>query len=134
MTIVTEYGIVPTLLLVGVALINLAPGAACFLPAPRLASAYGLSDLSQADRDLVSLLRHRAVMLGIVGGVLLAAVVLGAELLLPMAAAAVSMISFVLLVLPISDLHVRLRRVAAVDLVGIFMLGVAVIMMAFAGG
>ena len=72
--------------------------------------------------DLVLLMRHRALLLAIVGGLLLAAAFRPALRPAAFVAGLVSMVSFVVLVAGGSDVGASLLTVAAVDLVGIAIL------------
>ena len=109
--------------LVVVALINLAPVVGVF-SAERISSAYGVGDLTP---DLEILLRHRAVLFGIVGGLLLVSVGYR-ELRWPaMAGAAVSMTSFVALAMSVGGYGIALRRIVIADTVAMVLLGVAVV-------
>ena len=110
-------------LMVVAALINLAPvlGAQS---AERMTAAYGVA-LDGADLQI--LMRHRAILFGIVGG-LLAAAIFHAPLR-PTATVVgfVSMISFLVLAWAVGDYGANIRRVMIVDTVGIAALAGAVL-------
>jgi hypothetical protein len=72
--------------------------------------------------DLVLLMRHRALLLAIVGGMLFAAAFRPALRPAAFAAGLVSMVSFVVLVAGGDEVGASLRTVATVDLVGIAIL------------
>ncbi len=109
-------------LLVIVGIGNLAPGIVAVAPA-RAATLYGVTD---AGPDLLLLLRHRAVLLALVGsGVIVAAFVPSIRPVTTIAAA-VSMASFLALAVPIGRLNHRNRRIAAIDIGGLVVLAAAV--------
>jgi hypothetical protein len=111
-------GHVATLLYSIVGLINFAPILGV-ISAGRLAAMYGVA---LGDPNLVALMRHRAVLLGIVGLLLIASAL---HLpLRPVAALAglVSMFSYLVIVIFLGDSNVELRRVALVDLVALVLL------------
>lgn len=95
-----------------VALVNLAPLVGV-LSAARLEALYGVS---VASADLEILLRHRAVLFGIVGGLLLAATVRPALRSLAAAAGLVSMLSFVVVTWLVGGYGEALERIVFVDL------------------
>ncbi|MFC7451064.1 hypothetical protein [Rhodococcus daqingensis] len=109
-------------LLVGVGLVNLAPGAAA-LSAKRVESLYGVP-VGSADLEL--LLRHRAVLLGIVGGGLLAGTFVQSIRVPGVAAAAASMGSYVALTAAVGPTNPQSSRVRAVDVGALAALAVAV--------
>ncbi len=80
--------------------------------AARLEALYGIAI---ADPNLIVLLRHRAVLLGIVGALLAAAAFRPALRTAAIAAGFVSMISFMVLAWGASESNAALRRVASVD-------------------
>lgn len=112
-------------LLVVVGLINLVPGLVGTLSVDRAATAYGIA---AAGPDLAVVLRHRGVLLAIVGlGLVVApwwpeirdgAVVAGF----------VSMATYVLFALTRPGLGAPLRKVAWIDVGAIALLGVAVLL------
>jgi hypothetical protein len=96
------------------AAINLAPVAGAF-SAERISALYGVPIL---DPTLETLMRHRAVLFGIVG-VLLAVAAFRPSLQTPAAAAGfVSMLSFIAMAWLVGDVTPALRRIMIADLVG----------------
>jgi len=95
------------------ALVNLAPTPGA-LSAARMEAAYGVTI---AGSDLEILMRHRALLFGVVGGLLLAACFRTG--LRPLAAAVglFSMLSFGIVVLAVGDANPALQRLAGSDLV-----------------
>ena len=104
-----------------VALINLLPVFGV-LSAERLADGYGV-EIASAELEI--LLRHRALLFGIVGGFVLASLWLpayrGAALLL----AGISMVGFLLLAAQVGAYGPALGRVVRADIVGVLALVVA---------
>jgi len=102
-----------TLLIVVVGLINLLPVSGV-LSAKRLQLLYGVA---LEDVNVLILMRHRAVLFGIIGGLLVASAV--HPPLRPIAAIAglVSMLSFVLIAWLAGSYNPELQRVLVVDLV-----------------
>ena len=104
-----------------VALINLLPVFGV-LSAERLADGYGV-EIASAELEI--LLRHRALLFGIVGGFVLASLWLpayrGAALLL----AGISMVGFLLLATQVGAYGPALGRVVRADIVGVLALVVA---------
>jgi hypothetical protein len=111
-------------LYVAVGVVNLLPVVGV-LSTSRLQTLYGVS---LVDPNLVILMRHRAVLFGVVGGLLVAAAF--HPTLRPIAAAGglISMLSFVLLAYVIGEFNTELRRVVAADLVASFLLVAAVLL------
>jgi hypothetical protein len=110
-----------TLLFLAVALVNLMPAIGA-LSTARLATLYGVA---VNDPNLAILLRHRALLFAIVGG-LLAIAAFDAPLR-PIAGAAglVSMLSFVAVARAVGEFNAKLRRVVAVDVVASIALVIA---------
>ena len=100
------------------ALVNLAPlvGVAS---ARRLQALYGIPF---ADPNLVVLMRHRAVLFGIVGALLLVSVFHLPTRPAAVTAGLVSMVSFVLLVFLVGDANAEIRRVMMVDVIASLLL------------
>lgn len=84
------------------------------LSAVRLEALYGVAI---GDPNLLVLMRHRAVLFGIVGALLVAAAFRPVWRAAALAAGWVSMLSFVALAWLVGDVNAELRRVAVVDLV-----------------
>ncbi|MFD4183145.1 hypothetical protein [Rhodococcus sp. NPDC058514] len=109
-------------LLVGVGLVNLAPGAAAF-SASRVESLYGVRVVGA---DLELLLRHRAALLALVGGGLLAGAFVPSIRVPTVAAAATSMGSYVALTTAVGQTNPQSSRVRAVDVAALAALALAV--------
>lgn len=92
------------------------------LSSSRLQALYGVR---LEDPNLVVLLRHRAVLLGIVGALLVAAAFHAPLRSAATAAGLVSMLSFVVLARRVGGLAAQLRRVVVVDLAASALLVVA---------
>ena len=94
------------------------------LGVPHLKSLYGF-DVTGADLEI--LLRHRAILFGLIALLLLAAMAIpylrGAAIL----AAIVSMASFIVIALLVGDYGPSLKRVVLADIVGLFVLMPAVL-------
>ena len=108
-------------LLIVVGLINILPVLGV-LSADRLVQAYGVP---VAAADLEILLRHRALLFGVLGGFILYAAFLPAFQPAAMTMAAISMVGFALLVWSVGGYNANLARVLAIDLVGIVCLAIA---------
>jgi hypothetical protein len=114
-----------TVIFLVVALVNLLPVFGVASKA-RLELLYGVT---LDDPNLVVLMRHRAILLGIVGALL--AVAAFEEPLRPTAIVAgfISMLSFVLIAYLAPGTNAELRRVARVDIVASVLLAGAVVVM-----
>lgn len=101
--------------------INFAPSLLAFLPS-KIPSSYGLEMLNQ-NYELV--LRHRAVMLGIVGGLMIYAAISKKYYTLAFVVGFISMISFVLFYLMLDGINPELEKVMKLDLlaIGLLLLG-----------
>ena len=108
-----QYIIVAGFLLA--ALINLAPVSGV-VGATQLERAYGVS---VQGTDMAVLLRHRALLFGIVGGLLAAAAFVPSLRLTAFVAGMVSMASFLVIRMLEGETNAALARVAMVDYVGI---------------
>jgi hypothetical protein len=104
-----------TLLVLVAAAINLAPLSGALRP-ERMAALYGV-DL--ADPNLQILMRHRAVLFGLVGGLLLVAAFHPAARTLGYAVGFSSMLSFLIIARAVGGYSSAIRRVVLVDVVGI---------------
>ena len=113
-----------TLCLVIVGLINLAPVLG-ILSASKMAKAYGIGI---ASRDLEILMRHRALLFGLLGGFILCSVFFPVYQTAAMVMAGVSMIGFAVLVIVVGGYNPTISRVLKVDLVGIGFLLLAVVL------
>ena len=88
----------------------------------------GIYGVELSDHDLIVLLRHRAVLFGIVGAILLAAAFLPWLRYTAGAAGLVSMLSFVALAPPGSQTSRQLQKVSQADIVGSVLLAVALLL------
>jgi hypothetical protein len=100
------------------ALVNLAPVIGV-VSGDRLQSLYGIAF---QDPSLLILMRHRAVLFGIVGGLLLASAVRVSLRPLARIAGFVSMLSFVFIAWLVGDYNAELERVVVIDLVALLAL------------
>ncbi len=80
----------------------------------RLRSLY---QISFEGTDLLLLMRHRAVLFGVVGGLLLVAAFRPALRVLAATVGLVSVVSFLLLAMPLHELNAALQRVFWADVV-----------------
>ncbi len=112
------------LCLLAVALINLLPVLG-LLSAERLAQGYGITI---TDNDLHILLRHRALMFGIIGGFMIYALFVPAAQVAAMVMAGISMVGFLVLALTLGPYNDALRTVVVVDIVGIVALAIAAVL------
>lgn len=103
-----------------VGLVNLLPLAGV-LSSRALAEAYGIDEPSG---DLALLLRHRAVLFGIVGGILLTSVFVPPLQLTAIVVGYISMASFVLLAVMEKSIGQKLVRVKNIDIAAIVLLSV----------
>ena len=109
-----------TVLLVLVGIVNLLPLAGV-LGAPQLESLYGVAI---SEPNLVLLLRHRAVLLGLVGALLIYAAGRPAHRPAAIIAALVSMLSFVALA-ALAEYNAYIHTVVVVDVVASLALALA---------
>lgn len=113
-----------TTLILMVGLINLMPVAGV-ASAARLQALYGVA---VADANLLNLMRHRAVLLGIVGGLLGAAALHPPLRPVGFAVGLISMLSFVLVAWGVGSYNAELRRVLLVDVVAsVLLVGAALL-------
>jgi len=111
-------GHLATLLYTLVGLVNFAPIVGV-LSTARLETMYGVA---LGDPNLVGLMRHRAVLLGIVGALLIASAFHLPLRPIAFAAGLVSMLSYILIVVLGGDSNTELWRVAVIDLVALVLL------------
>lgn len=104
--------IAKTLFLI-VSVVNLVPVSGV-LSADYLEKLYGVA---LVDPNLVVLMRHRAVLLGIVGGLLVIAAFRPSIRPLGLAAGLISMLSFVLVACLVGDYNAQIRGAVIIDLV-----------------
>jgi hypothetical protein len=109
---------VVTTVLVLVALVHLLPLAGALGPA-RLVALYGVP---VADPNLEVLLRHRAVLFGILGGWILAGALHAPLTTSALLAGLASVASFLVLAAIVGPVNAPLQRVVAVDIVALLLL------------
>jgi hypothetical protein len=107
--------------LVGVGAVHLLPLVGV-LGGERLTLLYGVA---ADDPNLALLLRHRAVLFGLLGGFMVAAAWRPAWRGAALLAGAVSVLSFLALALRVGDVNAALQRVVLVDVVAAVALAVA---------
>lgn len=112
---------ITTGLLVVVGLVNLAPITGV-LSASRLEALYGVE---LADPNLTVLLRHRAVLFGILGGLLITAAFRVRLRPVAIAAGFASMLSFLVIARSVDGINSQLEQVVAIDLVASLLLAAA---------
>jgi hypothetical protein len=117
-----------TLLFLVAAAINLAPVVGV-LSAERLAALYGVPF---TDPTLEILMRHRAVLFGIVGALLVRAAFRPEHQTVAAVAGFVSMLSFVVVAWAVGDVSPALRRIALGDVIGSLALALGLVLRAFA--
>jgi hypothetical protein len=110
-------------MLVVIAIIHLMPLAGV-LGAERLASLYGLSF---DDPNLAILMRHRAVMFGILGVFFLFAAIRPAVQVLAFVVAFASIVSFLWLAWSTGGYNARVGRVVTADIVALVCLAIAIV-------
>jgi len=103
-----------SILLVAIGLLNLFPVIGV-ISAHQLTGLYGISIVSA---DLETLMRHRAVMLGLIGGFLLLAAFRPSLQILAAAIGLVSMSSFVILAYLAGDIGTEINNIVVADIVG----------------
>lgn len=104
-----------TVLLLIVGLINFLPVIGLFSTA-RMEALYGI-DI--ADPNLEILMRHRALLFGLVGGFVIVAAFVPSWQPAAMGFALISMAGFVLVALTIGDFNAGIRKVIVADVVGL---------------
>ena len=112
------------LCLVGVGLINLAPVLGV-LSAAKLEQAYAVSLLSE---DLILLMRHRALLFGLLGGFVLCSVLKPQWQWPAMVMAGISMLGFVVIDGLVGPTNESIQMIVLIDWVGIALLVLAVIL------
>ena len=103
-----------SILFVAIGLLNLYPVVGV-ISADQLTSLYGISI---GSADLETLMRHRAVMLGLIGSFLLMAAFRSSIQILAASIGLVSMSSFVILAYLASDIGADINNVVVADIVG----------------
>jgi hypothetical protein len=110
-----------TVLVLVAAVINLTPLLGAFAP-ERMTAAYGVN---LDDPNLQILMRHRAVLFGLVGGLLLVAAFHAPLRTLGYAVGFASMLSFLLIAWWVGGTSAEIRRVILLDVIGIVALAAA---------
>ena len=113
-----------TFCLVVVGLVNFVPVIGA-ISAQKLESAYSVS---LAGNDLEILLRHRALLFGVLGAFILYSAYNPVYQTAAMLMAGVSMVGFALLALCVGGYNEAVAKVLFIDIVGIFFLLVAVVL------
>ncbi len=103
-----------SILFVAIGLLNLYPVVGV-ISADQLTSLYGISI---GSADLETLMRHRAVMLGLIGSLLLLAAFRSSIQILAASIGLVSMSSFVILAYLAGDIGADINNVVVADIVG----------------
>ena len=119
-----------SVLLFAVGVINFLPVLGV-VSAARLSQAYAIAFNSN---DIVILMRHRALLFGILGGFILYAVFVPGYQTPAMVMAAVAMLGYVFLMWRVGDYNASLHKVMVVDIVGILCLVGAAVLKYFSGG
>lgn len=102
-------------------LINFAPVLGVF-SRKRLETLYGVEF---SDPNLIIMMRHRAVLFGLIGGFMIYAAFVPHLLMLAIAMGLVSMIAYIALCIGVGGYNAALRRVIIADIIGIGLLIVA---------
>ena len=113
-----------TVCLIVVGLINFVPVAGV-LSAQKMEAAYSVS---LQTTELQILMRHRALLFGILGGFVLYAAFVPAYQNVAMVMAGISMVGFAVLVVAAGDYNPEIRKVLLVDMVGIVFLIIAAVL------
>ncbi len=102
-----------------VGLINIAPSVLAFLP-NKISESYGI-EIPNQNYEL--LLRHRAVLFGIIGGLIIYSSISKKNYSMAVCIGLISMVSFViLLILSNGEINSELNKVMKIDVIGIFIL------------
>ncbi len=110
-------------LLIAVGLINFVPVLG-LISLNKINLAYGLS---VSSNDLELLLRHRALILGIIGGFVLWSVWVPALQSAALTLAGISMLGFVLLALSLGPTNAELMKIMWADIIGSLLLAIALV-------
>ena len=113
-----------TLCLAVVGLINFVPIAG-LLSAQKLESSYSIE---LASNNLIILMRHRALLFGVLGGFIFYSAFVPSYQGAAMIMAAVSMVGYVALVYLVGGYNDSMFKVLVVDVVGVVLLAIAVIL------
>lgn len=111
-------------LLIAVGLINFVPVLG-LISLNKINLAYGLS-VSSIDLEL--LLRHRALMFGIIGGFVLWSVWVPTLQYAALTLAGISMLGFVLLALSLGSVNAELMKIMWADIIGLLLLTIAIVL------
>ncbi len=110
-------------------LINFFPSLLAFLPS-KIATSYGIK-IPDANYEL--LLRHRAVMFGIVGGIMIYSAISQKHYSLAVVIGLISMVSFIVLLKLVNGaVNPELMKVMKVDVIGIIILLIGLVLYKFA--
>ena len=85
----------------------------------KISSSYGI-DIPNSNDEL--LLRHRAVMLGIIGGVMIFSAISKKYYSLSVSIGLISMVSFIILYALVGNINPELQKVMKIDIAGILIL------------
>ncbi len=108
--------------------INFVPSVLAFLP-NKISTSYGIEI---PDSNFELLLRHRAILFGIVGGIMIYAAISKRHYNLATLIGFVSMISFLILYgLITGEINAELKKVMTMDVVGIVVLLIGVVLYRF---
>ncbi len=100
-------------------IINVLPSILAFLP-NKISSSYGI-EIPDANYEL--LLRHRAILFGIIGGIMIYSAITKKHYSMAVVIGLISMVSFVILLKLINGtINPELHKVMKIDLVGIAIL------------
>ena len=113
--------IVISILLLLVGLINFLPVLGV-ISADKLSSAYAIDLMSQ---DLIILMRHRALLFGLVGGFVILSVFKPVYQTPAMVMAAVSMLGFLYFVWVAAEFNTAIAKIAIIDIAGLVCLALA---------
>ncbi len=106
-------------------LINLLPALLAFLP-DKISKSYGI-EIPNANHEL--LLRHRAILFGIIGGLMIYSAIVKKHYQLSTIAGLVSMTSFIILYFLIGkDINSELKKVMMIDVVATLILCIGFIL------
>lgn len=109
-------------------LINLLPALLAFLPY-KISKSYGI-DIPNSNYEL--LLRHRAILFGIIGGLMIFSAVVKKHYEIATTAGLISMISFIILYFLIgNDINSELKKVMMIDVVATVILCFGLILFLF---
>tara|TARA_R110001583_G_C5362111_1_gene381690 strand:+ start:71 stop:442 length:372 start_codon:yes stop_codon:yes gene_type:complete len=98
--------------------INILPSILVFLP-EKISKSYGI-EIPNVDFEL--LLRHRAVLFGIVGGLMIYSAILKKYYSISVTVGLISMISFIILYFLMNGINAELEKVMKIDLVAVVIL------------